>query len=343
MILKSRAAAPKVKNLVITLPLLGIMLIALAASSVRAQAPTDNGTPLGLAPGSPEGSYALSGFENVNLYNGGLSFSLPVMQIGGRGKAGYTVQVPIDSKWMVTKNEWYDQNNMVYYSFAPSSSAGTYLSNYGPGSVSIRYSQWKPETCNIGSQYFTTYRWATTSVVFTAPDGTEHELVDQATLGRPTNYPSCSLNGSFRGPVFVSRNEPGMTFISDVQIRDAPYYAPERITGFLKMPDGTVYRFDAIDHNFPWGSYSTNIVSWIRDPNGNKTIFTHTTGDWGDRLTSIKDSLNRQITIEYNVTEAPYGTCDRLTYKGFGGANRVVRVCRGSLSTALRAGSTNQT
>jgi hypothetical protein len=343
MIRKARAAAPKCKNFITTFPLLGILLLTLATSSVRAQSPTDNGTPLGLAPGSPEGSYALSGFENVNLYNGGLSFSFPLLQIGGRGKAGYTVQAPIDMRWMVTKNEWYDENNNIITSLSPSPGAGVPVRNYGPGSVSVRYSQWSPETCNIGAQYFTTYRWATTSVIFTAPDGTEHELVDQATLGRPTNYPFCSLNGNFRGPVFVSKDEPGMTFISDAQIRDAPYYGSGRVTGFLKMPDGTVYRVDAIDHNFQWGSYYTTIISWVRDPNGNKTTFIYTSDAYGDRLTAIKDSLNRQITIEYNVNEAPYGACDRLTYKGFGSANRVIRVSYGSLSTALRAGFTLQT
>lgn len=291
MIRKAGIAAPKVKNPVRTLPILGILLLMLAASSVKAQAPTDNGTPLGLAPGSPEGSYALSGFENVNLYNGGLSFSFPLLQIGGRSTAGYTTQAPIDLKWMVTKNEWYDDStNNVFTSFLPSPSAGAPVRNYGPGSVSVRYSQWMPQECNIGSQYFTAYRWATTSIIFTSPDGTEHELVDQATLGRPTNYPYCSVNGNSRGSVFISRDEAGMTFISDAQIIDAPWYGYGRITGFLKLPDGTVYRVDAIDHNFQWGGYTT-VISWIRDRNGNKTTFTYTNTGHGDILSSIKDSL----------------------------------------------------
>lgn len=306
-------------------------MLALTAFSARGQAPTDNGAPLGLAPGSPEGAYALSGFENVNLYNGGLSFSFPVQQIGGRGAAGYMAHVPIETKWMVTKNEWYDENNYNLITWYVPSVAEYYGANYGPGSVSIRYSRWKPEGCYIGWDYYTTFRWATTSVIFTAPDGTEHELVDQATLGQPTNYPSCSLNGNFRGPVFISKDEPGLTFISDAQIRDAPYYGFGRITGYLKMPDGTVYRVDAIDHNYQWGSWYTTVISWIRDPNGNKTTFTYTSDDYGDRLTSIKDSLNRQVTIEYNVNQSPYGFHDRLTYKGFGGANRVVRVSPGEV------------
>src|SRR6266851_5790441 len=41
-------------------------------------------TPLAMTPGAPAGSYALSGFDNVNLYNGNLNFSLPLLKIGGR-------------------------------------------------------------------------------------------------------------------------------------------------------------------------------------------------------------------------------------------------------------------
>jgi hypothetical protein len=127
----TKTLAADVWNLINTLPILGILLLMLMAPCVRAQSPTDNGTPLGLAPGSPEGTYALSGFENVNLYSGGLSFSLPLLQIGGRGSEGYSVQLLVQSHWIVQKNEWYDENEN------------------------------------------TTYRWASVSIVFTAPAGTE--------------------------------------------------------------------------------------------------------------------------------------------------------------------------
>lgn len=48
---------------------------------------TDGSTPLGLQPGAPAGSYALSGFDNVNLYNGNLSFQLSLLGVSGRGGA----------------------------------------------------------------------------------------------------------------------------------------------------------------------------------------------------------------------------------------------------------------
>ena len=42
----------------------------------------DGKTPSGLAPGAPAGSYPLSGFDNINLYNGKMNFHLPLVQIG---------------------------------------------------------------------------------------------------------------------------------------------------------------------------------------------------------------------------------------------------------------------
>lgn len=320
------------------------MLFSQAVSSARAQAPNDNGAPLGMSPGAPEGSYALSGFESVNLYNGGVSISFPLHPIGGRGGAGYSAQVPLDGKWMVTKYEWYDEVNNVPVTWYLPGGSGSYVSdNYGPGMVSVRYSQWKPEGCYIGGDFYTTYRWVAASIIFKAPDGTEHELVDTATMGQPLNYAPCSLNGTSRGTVFVSKSQPGMTFISDIQITDAPYFGSGRIAGSLKFPDGTVYRYDEISHCPSWGCWYETILAYVRDANGNKTTFGYTDNGFGKRLTSITDSLNRQVLIEYNLNQAPYGSHDKLTYKGYGGANRVVRVQRALLSTALRSGFSLQT
>ncbi len=51
-------------------------LIALLALAAHAQtSATDGSTPLGLLPGAPAGSYALSGFESINPYNGESQFS----------------------------------------------------------------------------------------------------------------------------------------------------------------------------------------------------------------------------------------------------------------------------
>ena len=81
---------------------LHIFIIALLSSGASAQTSnTDGATPAGLSPGAPAGSYSLSGFENVNLYNGNLNVSLPLLPVGGRGSAGYTITLLIEQKWRV--------------------------------------------------------------------------------------------------------------------------------------------------------------------------------------------------------------------------------------------------
>ena len=53
-----------------------ILLMGALAGSADAQTsnPNSGSTPSGLKPGAPAGSYGLSGFDNVNLYNGNLNF-----------------------------------------------------------------------------------------------------------------------------------------------------------------------------------------------------------------------------------------------------------------------------
>lgn len=63
---------------------------------------TSGTTPTGLAPGAPAGSYSLSGFEHVNLFNGNLDFSLPLLKVGGRGGAQTGVNLTLNSiHWTV--------------------------------------------------------------------------------------------------------------------------------------------------------------------------------------------------------------------------------------------------
>src|SRR2546423_1777739 len=80
------------------------LLLLLAAGSAAAQSSVPTSTtppampPQGMGPGSPAGSYALSGFDNVNLLNGNLNFRLPLLTIGGRGTAGYTMTLATNTK-----------------------------------------------------------------------------------------------------------------------------------------------------------------------------------------------------------------------------------------------------
>lgn len=64
---------------------------------------TDGSSPSGLEPGAPAGSYPLSGFENLNYYNGSLNVTLPILTIGGRGGAQFTVPLNVRTHpWRVS-------------------------------------------------------------------------------------------------------------------------------------------------------------------------------------------------------------------------------------------------
>src|SRR5262245_9949154 len=83
--------------------LIAVVFFSLPLARAQQQRDTDGTTPLGLTPGAPAGSYALSEFENLNLFNGNLNFSLPLTRVGGRGGAGFPVTMRIDYKWTVLK------------------------------------------------------------------------------------------------------------------------------------------------------------------------------------------------------------------------------------------------
>src|SRR5215211_5680808 len=104
----NREAANRTNFKTIAQYLMAIAFLLLwSGASVKAQtrgtSVTDGSTPLGLTPGAPAGSYALSGFESVNPFNGGLNFSLPLLQIGGRGGVQHTIPLKLEQKWRTMK------------------------------------------------------------------------------------------------------------------------------------------------------------------------------------------------------------------------------------------------
>jgi RHS repeat-associated protein len=312
--------------------LLVVSLCALAVAQSTSN-PTDGSTPLGLAPGAPTGSYSLGGFDNVNLYSGSLNFHLPLLSVGGRGGAQYTMLLPIEQHWTVDHYENLDSGQTIdtpNYNWWDTISPG-----YSPGVLQARYVGWLANSCGTTRSPRYVYSRSHTRLTFTAADGTEYELVDQPTGG---NYHlnGCATTAYSRGRVFTSNDGSAMTFISDANVLDpllaeglhaSSSWADNSLSGYLLMRDGTRYRIDA------------GTVTWISDRNGNKLSFTYTGG-----VSTITDSLNRQVSIAYNVNDvAPYGLCDKVTFKGFGGATRTIRVSKAPLGSALKAGYSLQT
>jgi RHS repeat-associated protein len=283
------------------------VLIVLTPFLVLAQKTiTDGSTPLGLSPGAPSGSYSLSGFENVNAYNGSLNFHLPLLQLGGRGAAGFTMTLALEQHWRTVHKsndnqfieipafEWWKPNQL----------------RYGPGELNGRLATDPP----CPPSFHTTSSLG--RLTFTTSEGTEYELRDQLTGGKPQTY-FCGSGTTYpsRGTVFVTADGSAATFISDEVLHDdSSILTP---SGYLSLRDGNRYRIDK------------GRVSWIRDRNGNKISFSY-----GAYEMSVTDSINRQVSVQYADFQTRF--YDEITYRGFGAALRRIRVNYALLSTVLR-------
>jgi RHS repeat-associated protein len=303
----------KLDLIVVRRLLMPILTVVFLFSGAQAQTSniTDGTTPPGIAPGAPAGSYPLTEIEVLNVYNGNASLRFPLIKVGGRGAAQHTVTLPVEQRWTV--DHFTDFLGQLHHS--PQGTWWYTPGGYVGGRLLARYAS---DPCPQGSEL----AYTLTRVTFAGPDGTEYELRDTLTDG-DKRVSNCDifLPKFNRGRVFKTADGTAATFIADADVYDSifsGFIAP--MTGYLMLRDGTRYRFDNGD------------VTWIRDRNGNKISFSYGSGS-----TTIVDSLNRQILIEYNVTEpSPYGLCDRISFTGFGGADRIIRISKKSLSQVLR-------
>lgn len=196
-----------------------LLVICILSFSVTAQttSATDGSTPLGLQPGTPAGSYALSGFDNVNLYNGNLSFQLSLLGVSGRGGAQMPVMLPIAGKWRIADVAIPQIGGGVTHRYLPLQSWWENNERkYSPGSMAGRQAGRDEIDCPDGTKVFA---YSLTRLTFTAPDGTEYELRDQLAGGQPANNGLCNYsNPPSRGTVFITADGSAATFVSDTTI-----------------------------------------------------------------------------------------------------------------------------
>jgi len=282
------------------------------------------------AVGSPMGSYSLSGFETINLYNGALSVNIPLLKVGGRGEAGYTISVSIQQGWGFTS--FYDTVTNEY-SFSPYQN-NTGGDPYGPGMIEVRSQYHDTVQCNPDGNPndvgFNKAKNTLTTLAFVLPDGTTTNLVDQLTGGAMGGY-SCGT-APLRGTVFQSRDGSDLTYIADAPITDSVSFEASAPlgTGTLIFKNGVRYRWD--HWTFP-GGYQGVVLVWIRDRNGNQITFDY---DSNGFISHIADSLNRIITITRQ------SSLDTITYKGANGVDRSILVRRNG-GTCLASGYGSET
>jgi RHS repeat-associated protein len=274
---------------------------------------TDGTTPPSVAAGAPVGAYALSGFETINLYNGNLDFQLPLLKIGGRGTAQYTIVLPIQSRWHVDHTV-----TPTSETFLPRGSSLPIVP-YSPGNVFGRQT-WDTSagTYTQPSTGITYLEGATlTRLTWVSQDGTEHELRDILHAGQPIDPPpggygtsSGSLTPPSRGKVFAAADGAAATFISDTEITDSITFNGQSrgtrfdASGWLFLANGTRCRV------------TQGVIVSLQDRNGNYLSFSYPNGSLGG-FTAI-DALGRTIT----VVTADFRTTfsDTITFSAFQGA-----------------------
>ena len=165
-----------------------LMPIGLLAAAIPALGDTTTTSSLGfsepqlLKVGRPAGSYAMSDFDTVNLFNGNLSIHLPLLVVYGRGTAGYTMTLPVYQRWRIDRitdgsSEWRsaipDSQN---YQFGTTDRAA-----YGAGTLTAKAiglgGAGTIQNCNSGPR--TGADKSQVRLTFTSADGSTVELFDK--------------------------------------------------------------------------------------------------------------------------------------------------------------------
>jgi YD repeat-containing protein len=314
-----------------------------AQSSTQTDSVFEGTTPTGLAPGSPPGSYSLSQIEHYSPFSGTLNPTIPLYHVGGRGEAALDLAWPIAQMWRTsttTTASWqpyppangqmptftYTQNFLPPQPWTPagqSISAGTLWGRHGNSY----------EPCPFGSSPSPTSPTYTLSkLTFTGSDGTEAELINgsgPAPVLNPCTYDTKLNPFAARGAYFYSTSGAPLVEYSGADIKDSLSSASTPfviVQGELTFPNGVSYLF------------INSLATEIHDRNGNQISMTYS----NNALSQITDSLGRVISINYQDSSCG---CVTITYPGYQGASRVIKIYSASLSApnVLRSGFSLET
>jgi RHS repeat-associated protein len=301
-----------------------LLVIAVTALSQSNYTATSIGgaTPAGLATGKALGSYLVNDIETVNLFNGNVSISIPLISIGGRGNAGYTMYKPVETP------QWVASSNLTWQSCGEDDMCGYWSSGIYANPMYLRtiksdYEAGFVEVRRVGTNYnddphYNMFMRTHTTITFTSADGTGHTLYDEKYGGNGLDWTeSADLN---RERIFRAKDGSALVFIADEDVFDWSTMSSSAngISGYLKTGSGITYRINTFGK-----------VEWIRDADGNLSTFTYDTTP-GIRLSKVTDSAGREVYIFYGV-QNEYGLHDQIVYKGFNGTSRTVRVVKSTI------------
>jgi|GEM_PF-754967 len=311
-------------------------------------------TPPELAPSGPANVLALSGFDNIDLYSGHLTFGLPIHGIGGRGDAGYTITLPVSNPPWSIETDW-DYTSSTYSSAATAKWWHSFQTLYTPGFVVLKrgFDDYRSCPGNNVPQFMTTM----TNVAFLRPDGSEMVLYSAKNDGSITW--DCANNNTdlSRGSVFRSRDGSGTWFLYDGTVswcstnQSTLAYA-NSLNQIYDRNDGNLTEADVPNQNICGTLYFRNGVRYLIDMGRVRKIIdrsgnTVQLGYCGDGipnsacemlLQTITDPVGRTTSISYGACTPVTGatTCDQISYPGYGGANRTIQVSWGPPTNRLR-------
>lgn len=334
------------------------VLVLMAGYFVSTMAVPIGLTPLAVTAGSSMGAVNLSDMEQINPFNGQLAFALPLLSVGGRGNVNHTITIPIQRRMQVLNFGLDGCQAGACPGFCEFEGCGTVFAkslslvptaNAFPAPVKL-----------VGHRELAAFRDATntfynfisslTRFTLTMADGTELELRDKATDGKPFEWQGFQAPPGFpRGTEFVTRDGTSATFYSNDPIADRrPLTLPENPvppycsgqsnciqinapSGFVMMADGTRY------------DISQGRTTRMTDRNGNRIEFVYTTqprfSGTGQvtLLTSIVDPLDRSVNISYSIVTG--NAYDQITYKGVGNVDRHIKIYNQPLASTLISGT----
>jgi RHS repeat-associated protein len=322
----------------IALHLLTVAIFFIAAPGTFAQNANDKGTPAESKPGqSTQSTYARDKIETVNLVNGNMSLQIPLVTIGGRGSAGYTIALSYNSKLWSPEHETelipqgmqdsgIPPEKVEHYraTFDDIAMRDPYVIALGSGWTVLPGPNLKTRKINIDpilNQTCAThqneespscgYRYVLTRAWLILPDGSEIEMRDNLTDGAPAVTVADAYGYHWptdrdRGRVWHSTDGSNITFASD----QGNGVVNGNGGGWVFLPDGT---------RFHLGSTLTKII----DRNGNFISIdsAQNPGYW-----TYTDELGRQVLLTSG------GSNLTIIVKGYNGvADRTITVDTGSI------------
>lgn len=289
-----------------------VLLLVAATVLLPVAAMAQSSTTTARTPGAPAGTYQLGNTDTINLFNGNLNYSLPLLRVGGRGEAGAGLGVVIEAQWDMKET---DLGN-GYLQHAYSNRWPDPLALVGSVRLDVRaFGTNVP--CDNQGDHFITYM---VSMIYVEPDGTEHALRDRVVHGTPVD--TCALGARNLGNVFESTSGDFITFVTDTNI----YTNCFGVSGCTNSVDGYLFF-----RNGSKARVSGQNLMWVQDRNGNKIEYRYEVKPSNldaKRLIKVIDSVGREVDILYNVNEPGYGRNTQIKYKGFGGQDKIIRIGR---------------